>query len=405
MNGPRNFDHELKTTLERRAAEAPRADLAESALGQARRIRRQRRVVGGVAVATVLAVTAPVGTALLSDDGTPDSNTATAPESEAPPEVEPLELTVSIRDLTRGADPSVPYVDSGSWVTAAARTSLEVPAGSPILDVAQFSEGVVVWGSNPDNGEIRMYPQGFEPPLDLDAAATGPVVDDTTGAVAFSLGGDTVHYGQSLGSDLRSTRLDGVRVDSILDARDEVVVFGGTEAGREMVGRIDFSTSPATYQPMFDGETVRATAFSLAANLMGQLGQDTVPGDPNESVCAVLTDLDEATGGWDSCEWRPESFSPDGSRVFALDTRTEGFGPRRAAVLDSATGEVLLELEAEGTFGFAPSWESDDVVDIVVVEERAAVVRCTVGVGCELATEPKPAGLDTLVDPYHLTTS
>jgi hypothetical protein len=246
-----------------------------------------------------------------------------------------------------------------------------------------------------------MSTPGIDPGIDLTPPASSPAVDDSTGAVAFALG-DVLYYGSSLSEDTPSVTLDGISDITLLDAHDGLVVFSGVLEGQPIVGRVDVTATPPTYEPVFTG--VEATAFSLAANLMGQLGQDTVPDDPNESRCAVLTDLDDVNeGGWGSCDWRPESFSPDGSRVFALDTRTEGFGPRRAAVLDAETGEVLLDLTAEGTFGFWPSWESNDSVLLTMVEDDAAIIRCTVGVGCELATDPKPAAPDSLLYPYHLT--
>jgi hypothetical protein len=413
MTDPRNnFDDDLKTLLTRRADEVPQADLAERALGEARSIRRRRRIGAAVAVAAVIAVAAPVGATLVDGQATNGSpRLATQPTAPAttPPEPpttrpEPITLELSLSGLDRGGDPSVPYLDAGQWHSDdGGFTQLAWPNGHTLIDVAEFDEGVGVWTTD-ISGRMHMSTPGIVPGIDLTPPASAPAVDDSTGAVAFALG-DTLYFGQSLSADTPSVALDGVSDIRLLDANDGVVVIAGVVDERPMVGRADFTTTPPTYEPLFDpADVVEATAFSLAASLMGQFGQDTVPGDPNESRCAVLTDLDHVNdGGWASCRWRPESFSPDGSRVFALDTRTEGFGPRRAAVLDSATGEVLLDLTAAGTFGFWPSWESNDSVLLTMVEDDAAIIRCTVGVGCELATDPKPAAPDSLLDPYHLT--
>ena len=416
MTDPRQqFDDDLTSMLRNRAERLPgSADLADAALKQARGIRRRRRAAVCVATAAVLAAAVPVGAGLIadsSDDGSPGP--ATAPPSSAtestPPTpaeaVQPIALDVSLGDLERGADPAVPYVDWRTWIVDGEATEFGVPSEHSLSDIAQFDEGVVIWAANPDDGSLQMYPLGFETGLDPKAVSTSPSVDDATRAIAFALDGQTVYYGSSIGRGMPHLALEGVTVTDILDVYDGVVVFAAREGGLDTVGKIDFTTSPPAYERMFDpADVVRPTAFSIAANLMGQSGQDTVPGDPNDSPCAVLTDLDDVNeGGWNSCTWRPFEFSPDGSRVFALDTRTEGFGPRLVAVLDSETGEALLDLSSEGTFGFSPSWESNDSVLVTLVQDgQAAIVRCTVGVGCELATDPK-AAMDSLSEPYHLT--
>ncbi|MGH3507245.1 MAG: hypothetical protein ACRDO2_08595 [Nocardioidaceae bacterium] len=415
MTDPRQqFDDDLKSMLRNRAERLPgSADLADAALQQARGIRRRRRAAVGIAAATVLVAAAPVGASLIDgsgDDGStgpataPTTSASQAPETSAAPP-EPIQLDVSLAELERGPDPAVPYVDWRTWIVDGEGTPFDVPNGHPLADIAQFDQGVVIWAANLDDGSLQMYPLGLETGLDPRAVSTSPSVDDATGAIAFALDGQTVYYGSSIGPEMARLALEGVTVTDILDVHDGVVVFAGRDDAQDMVGKVDFTTSPPTYERMFDpADVVRATAFSIAANLMGQSGQDTVPGDPNDSPCAVLTDLDDVDdGGWDSCTWRPFEFSPDGSRVFALDTRTEGFGPRLVAVVDSETGEALLDLSSEGTFGFAPSWESNDSVLVTLVQDgRSAIVRCTVGVGCELATDPK-AAMDSLTEPYHLT--
>jgi hypothetical protein len=385
-------------------------------LRQARGIRRRRRAAVGIAAATVLVAAIPVGSSLIAADSSDDGSTgpATAPASTvtdgptATPTdaADPMKLDLSLAELERGPDPVVPYIDWRTWIADGEGTEFGVPSGHSLSDIAEFDQGVVIWAANPDDGRLQMYPLDFETGLDPNAVSTSPSVDDATGAVAFVLDGQTVYYGSSIGPDMAHLALEGVTVTDILDVHDGLAVFAGREGGQDMVGKVDFTTSPPTYERMFDpADVVRATAFSITASLMGQSAQDTVPGDPNESSCAVLTDLDDVdNGGWDSCAWRPWEFSPDGSRVFALDTRTEGFGPRFVAVLDSETGEALLDLSSEGTFGFSPSWEDNDSVLLTLVQDgQSAIVRCTVGVGCELATDPKAAIMDSLTEPYHLT--
>ena len=353
----------------------------------------------------------PVGATLLTESAQ-DGSTAPATNPPAPSPITPVSLDLDLADLARGPDPTVGYIDGDTWVSDGSATELELPAGVTAKDVAQFDDGLLVWGSD-QGGTVRLYPRDFDSDGDGgtvsttafrgDATFDTPVVDDVTGAVAFALDQTSIYYGTTL-AKLTTFFPAGVTNIRVLDAYDGIVAFGGTVNGRGMVGRVDVTTGPTSYEPITDLQTdVDATGFSIAANLMGHLSDKTVPGDFNDSRCTVLTDLDDPDAGWESCDFRAENFSPDGTRVYGVHPTSEGFGPRQAAVLDSATGDALIELTAKGTIGFGESWESNEVIGITAFESDAAVVRCTVGVGCELATDPKPAPPDSLIAPYRLT--
>jgi hypothetical protein len=124
--------------------------------------------------------------------------------------------------------------------------------------------------------------------------------------------------------------------------------------------------------------------------------------------CAVMVDGDTEDQLWSRCAWNPVEFSPDGTRVLAIDARTEGFGPNHVAVLDAQTGDVVAEYTTSGTFGRATFDGSPDSIVTVLVDGRhAALVRCpTDGTGCELATPTASVALgdpNSLTQPYQLT--
>jgi hypothetical protein len=59
---------------------------------------------------------------------------------------------------------------------------------------------------------------------------------------------------------------------------------------------------------------------------------------------------------WRTCDWRTldrlSPFSPDGTRLLAVDIRSDGFGPGGFMILAAATGDEEYELET-------PEWTSD----------------------------------------------
>ncbi len=406
-----DFDAQLRASLERQADGASHADLAAGALRQARRIRKRRRIGTAAAALAVVAVVVPVGVAVVGDQAPRDS-TATQPNTSQPPTStvigpppEPIEVTLA--DLARGDDPSVPYIDGGTFHAAdGSNTELSLEDGP--YSATKLPGGEVVGWYRP-NGNVANYAtdDGFVLPPG-EGVAGGPVVD-SDGSIAWveqevdqfgnPVGLATLKYGASL-DDVRTVSLGDVTVTNLLAVRDGVAVANLLENSKPVVVRVDMlATEPQVERPW--PAVSFATAVSPGLDLLAVGTEKTT--QPNDSPCAALVSAADLGELWNSCAWMPMGFSADGSQVVAVRVGSEGFGPTRVAVLDTATGSVLQALTTPGTFG-EQSFEANGVVDMVTVDDgNAAIVRCTVAAECVLATDVQRAEPDSLSAPYQLT--
>jgi hypothetical protein len=421
-----DFDAQLKASLERRAGQAPHTDLASGALRQAGRIRARRRVAGAAAVAVVAAVAIPVGAGIMNGRSLQDptatqpadtlttstvSTLPSPPTSASPTTVTgppPAPIDIALPDLPRGDDPAVPYIDDRTFWADGASYRLElVPGGYPY--------SATVW---PDGTVLGWYAGG--PTTNFGAAEglvlsdelsvnSGPVVDSDS-SVAWvqsgvdrygnSVGDRTLSYARSL-DDMRTAPLGNVSIRNMVAVRDGVTIVNAMQGNKSVVLRVDMlAADPQVEQPW--PSLTYVSTVSQDQTLMAVSSDRLV--EPNDSPCGTIVEADDLSRLWQSCDWYPIEFSADGSRVLAQPVGTEGFGPRSLAVLDAASGAVLQEFTAAGFFG-AGGFEDNDNVDMVVVADsgQTAIVRCTVAEDCELATDPKPAALDSLSQPYTLT--
>lgn len=76
-----------------------------------------------------------------------------------------------------------------------------------------------------------------------------------------------------------------------------------------------------------------------------------------DGFCTIGGEL-TTSDWWRTCDWRVHDryapYSPDGTRLLAVDIRSDGFGPGGFTVLDAATGDEQFEMEA-------PPWTSGAV--------------------------------------------
>lgn len=416
-----DFEAELRAALQLGADEAPRADLPQRALTQARRIRTGRRVRGAVAVAVVCAVAVPIGFGLV-DTHQRRAPVATQPRAttvgptRAPkqptatpvPNLPPT-LDLSLGALPRGDDPAVPYLDGRTFHASDGSTTGLDLAGDPYTATI-VGDAVVGWyfGRNGAN-------YGTADGLRLDGSRTvvpgaGPVVD-VDGAVAWAesdvdqygnpRGPVTLRFARSL-DDIRSVPLGDVSLSAMVAVRNGVAVLNAYQGRKGVVLRVDANAAqPQVEQPWPSLASVSAVSpdgsrLAVATdNLVG----------PNDAPCSAVLEAADLTTLWESCDWSPQRFSPDGSQVLADPVGTEGAGPTGYAVLDTTSGAVLREFASPGLFGGEARFEDTGVVDLLLVDDRkAAFVRCTVTSDCELATDPKAAD-DPATSPYRFVTA
>jgi hypothetical protein len=407
-----DFEAQVRLALGEHAGGAPRVDLADGALSKARGIRRRRAVLSTTAALLAVGLAVPVGAQLDSDSGTRDRTASNPPTSStfAVPET----VQINLAGLKIGDAPSVPYIDGNTFVAAdGAKQAAESAKGSFVTDAAAIGGGELVFEQ--DNSAVITY-AALGGPTDLPQAksVTPPAIDSDNGAAVFAL--------HDTDADSRSSKTDtivsagalsggsgtvdtGMHVRQVMGAYQGQVVFNATDANKdEVVGVVMMSGPAAVTMPYSSLKTV--TAVSPDESMLAAiLSRGWLSGQKH---CAVMVDAATQDRLWTSCAWNPVEFSPDGSRVIALDAGTEGFAANHMAVLDAKTGEVVAEYTTSGGFGRATFDSSADSVVMVVVDRRqAALVRCpTDGAACELATRTAsvtPGDPDSLTRPYQLT--
>lgn len=415
-----NVDDQLRAMFERHADDAPRVDLTSGTIARARRIRTRRRVASGAAVLVAAAVGIPVGNSVLlndtrsSDIADKDSaNTSLSELDDSRTASEPVDVSLSA--LSRGDDPTVPYIADGQLMQTisassvpGAPTTAKAMRAAALVDAAAFTDGTAGWLRDPRDGSVRFDPGTTAATLPSADNVSQPAVDHD-GSVAWAANGvdvdgspadlTTIFYTDTLrgGPAFAYTELTVKQVTAVSDA---VALFNATTVdGSQVVGRVDLasSSSAAVEQPW--PQLASLTAASPAHGLI--VGR-TITMTSSQRPCLAMLSYDDASELWRTCDWVPQEFSVDGSRVYAIAANGDGFGPREVAVLDARSGQVVEQLTTPGTFGRA-TFEDTDTIDIVTVEAgKSAIVRCGVAGTCELATEPRPAAPDSLVSPYQL---
>jgi hypothetical protein len=408
-----DFEAQVRLALGEHAGDALHVDVADAALSRARGIRRRRTALSAAAVLVTIAVAVPVG-AQLADSGTTD-RTASEPTTDVGPVVIPKTVEVQIAGLKTGDAPSVPYIDGDTFVSASGARQSVVPAkGSFVTDAAAIGGGDLVFEQ--DNMAVITY-AAVGGPTDLPQAksVTPPAIDSGNGAAVFALHDtdansrpsttDTIVYAGAL-SGGSGTVDTGMHVRQVMGAYRGQVVFNATDANKdEVVGVVMMSGPPGVTTPWANLKTVTAVSPNESL-LAGVPSRDEA--QPGERHCSLMLDANTSATLWTNCSWNPVEFSPDGSRVLALDAPNEGFGPNHVAVLDAQSGAVVAEYTTTGAFGRATFDGSDDSIVMVVVDgRRAALVRCpTDGTDCELASPPASVNLgdpDSFTRPYQLT--
>lgn len=412
-----DVDAQVRATLRRQADDAPRVDLTAGAFARARRIRTRRRVAVAATALAVAAVVVPVGTGLFGNDrdaqladrrGADEDSVTSTTGLDAPPPM--TEVTLS--ELGTGDAPGVPYLVDGRLVHAGESTAAPGGFGDPsgpgsayLVDAVALDDTVVGFRADPSTESVSAYAAGPSR-LPTSSLTVQPAVD-SDGSMAYAVKGvdvagrpapvSTIVYATRAGDSPRYAYSDDATVTQVMDVEHGVVLYNAVDArGRRFVGSGDLAKdSPAPLDRPYPNVVALSAADPAAGLMVGRTAE--MP----RSCNAMLTTQD-ASPLWQSCSWRPTEFSPDGSRVYAV--RLPVVGPiTEAAVLDASDGTVIRRFSTTGRFGRA-AFEADNSLDVVTVQDgQAAIVRCSTGGTCELATTPEPARSDTEAVPYQLT--
>jgi hypothetical protein len=409
MTSPdQDFERKLKATFASHAGDAPRVDLTDGALREAGRIRTRRRIAAGLVAAGLVAVAIPVGVQL-SDTSSHRRPVASDPTGDLVPA--PTEaVDVRLAGLQLGDAPDVPYLHGNTFTKDGVSTPVGAADGELVSDVVAVDDGVLIWSHKQgDNNAASYSPAGPGAALPVGKWASNPAYDSVAKEAAWAVRGvdgdgqpvegDTILVANSVQSVAGWASTGKLKVDHVMGLRANTVVFNAHNGGGDaVVARVNVSSSaPTIDQPWTDATSITAIdpAFTRVAAVIN-----------GDKTCSTMLAYDDASEQWSSCTWRPVEFSADGTRVLGIPTNTDGIGPNRFAVLDAESGALIQKFSTLGFFGRMTFEDDDTVVGVLAIDGEAAVVRCTIGADCELATET--AKVDTSQSeavhmPYELT--
>jgi hypothetical protein len=372
-------DHDrLAEGLRRRADQLDDASplTLDDVRGRARSIRRRRTAVSGLAAAAVLAVAVPIGMAV--DDrvtSRPDEGPVAGPDtaSPRPDDAGPRELLLTTDVETSSGAPEIPYVLDGALRFP---DGGEVPLGAEYTTVAAFGEG---WAAvrRDDEGEA------FLDLLDEDGSVTGS--RPTTGALAVSPDG-TVLAWATPGGELLAGGPDEDPVSMLTlpgEAVQPVGVVGSGSCAADSEGG-----GCAVY---FDTEGAEPTGrWVTSKGITGQVdGLRSVAGvSPDGLVagsvsatdtgsCSALLDAGREPA-WETCEHSLGRFSLDGRHLVGRPAYLDGIGDASVAILDAATGDVLVEATNDAqtqSFVADSAWDTDGTLLLTVWQDGWSLMR------------------------------
>jgi hypothetical protein len=408
-----DFEAQVRLALGEHAVDAPRVDLADAALSKARGIRRRRTVLSGAAALVAVAIAVPVGAVLVNDDGSKD-HTASDPTTTNGPIVLPQHKQVSIAALDAGDEPRVPYIDAGEFVDVSGTRHAAEPENNKIVtDAAKLEDGTLLFQQEEVRPVITYTTNGAPTDLPEAKSVTRPAIDHGTEAAVFAINnrdangqpsdGDTLVYAKALNGNSNTVET-GMDVRQVMGAYNGQVVFNAVDDKHQVVGAVMMAAGGSEVTtPWSNLRSV--TAVSPDESLLAGLRATGYP--RGQKNCAVMVQSADSAELWTTCDWNPVEFSPDGSRVLALDSGTEGLGPNLMAVMDANTGSIVAEYSTDGVFGRATfDADADSIVAVVAEGGQASIVRCTIDGQCDLATPPATVPgtePEAVLRPYQLT--
>ena len=407
MNQP--LEDSVAATYRARASTVRDAPgLAERAIARGRRVRRQRRAYGGLAVVAAVAVAVGTSTLLADRDGSrspasPVSTPSGQPASPAPPTFLPKDAFTRPWDsLPVGPPTNVPFAIGPGIFSGSERITLPTK-DSPIGEVQDVGSGYLVYnrqfGSRPgtvglvsDDGSYRRLDKGVGGGFVLDSRAERAAWVNwhaRSGPPRTTLKVVSLPDGKEFARQV----VDGIW-DVVGFSEDRLVLEDFVQS---QPSSWDPATGVVTEIPLpWPSPPGRAVEVQAGGGLL--LFGGLLPGDGSETDCpaAVLTSRPQDKL-WEQCavDFWYSAVSPDGALVAAADLPTKRAAP--PAVLDAATGQVVQRWKMpEDVEVFDVVWEDPEHVLFLVNHDDAssevsALIRCRVGEGtCErVPTPPK----------------
>jgi hypothetical protein len=361
--------------------------------GRAGRIRRNRRIAGGVAVAAVLAVAVP--TALLV---APDSQDA----GEIPPanrQDGPTTTTLTLDGLDAGAAPTIEYFDEQGVV-------LPVQGVVPLDESYQALIEHPAWDGwlavEPGRDEVRDLTADFERTSGHNfnvALVTTP--DRSWVSYVWSESGQQTLVSQDLVDDTTVKPWYFPEAPSVypvgyLDEEGTTILYASTDEQGAV-------TTGVALPGGGEGNTRELeTSFVKAISTDPTTGRAAVMTKANDdgSGCFGVVDglaTGDGTPLWETCDYSLGTFSPDGQYVLASDPYQSGGGKQSLTVLDAGTGEPVASFAQEQPRDRTPveltqvAWEDgDSAIAVAMNEGDATLLRLGVDGSVEQVVDPAP---------------
>lgn len=295
--------------------------------GEIRRGRRMRATL--VMAAVVLAIAVPVGiTTLNENDPTKQKEVAPAVTTDDSP--------ISLGGFDNGAAPKTGYVLDGTLRYAGKQTQV-----GDVSYLARINGGFLVGAAE----KVRFVADEGDGPTKTWALGEGFAVSPEKNVGAFTEPDGTVVAVQDGGALFFDVgKLPAGNTYRTVGVSGENCSGRSEEIGCTIwVSEVD--ETPATWKvsPNVAPEKVDnegRIAVDGAGNYVRQLTLDTLGGGNTYAFF-------DAAGKeiWRSSEYRPEAFSPDGTRIIAGPAYQSGGGDNSLTVLDAATGTPQLDLQ------------------------------------------------------------
>lgn len=411
----------MKTDIEERVAASlhqqaggvnATPDLARKAYGRAHRLRLRRRIGGAVACLVALAIAVPIGTNVVDLRGggrteiAPSDNRAPRPRATpsavaAKPRVK---VSLDLSKLPAGRAPEVPWYAGGVIHDGARTTPVGNVEKGSMVSFLPVAGGYVVQVSccerdgfgfpsttrliGVDGKVRRVLPPGAAMPV-----ASG---DGRTLVWSEPVGGDSpdssfLAADAATGDERARTTVRGNFPTAVGFLRG-LVAWTDDEPDGGVTGL----WNPETGRVNRVEDLGQARATDGARRLLVTV--DKAADNPAPCVGAVASSR-RSRELWRACDVMSESFSAD--RRYVFGRLGNGDAPP-AAVLDAATGRVVMEIGTPLVFGIyaedgagvtRPVVEHNgDLLVEVTQERRQALVRCSVGGRCERATDLRALG-------------
>lgn len=360
----------------------------------AKAMQRRRRTVTGAVAALFAGFALPSGVALTAAlDGGVDVRPApvvTSPTGRPTPTTEQAvrpagDVALVLAGAPRGEDAGVDRVEGDLLVRS---DGAVVELEREYREIVRAGDG---WVGVADAGDGRLE----RDLVDAEGRVTGTVpsswglVTDATGSrvsfVQVENGTWSVFDVLTAAMDPRSPANPGNRpLHPVGYAGEGVLVYVAGE-GEDTQVRV-FEPSAADYEVPAEPRLIAASGASEATGMVAGMTESRIDGS-----CWAVVAHDTGRQAFATCDHSLGRFSPSGRHVIGREAYADGLGGRSLAVLDAASGEVLVSFEQprDGSLVLGePVWEDDTHVLAPVTDGRdTRVVRFGVDGSLQIASE------------------